>query len=147
MAALKKRVRIEIADGSSEKVTITLEGHITRERVLRLMDIMQLLGTGQNEEESSQEDVSKFDRVLILLQRKFPAGWFTSQDVMVAYEDLYDEPIGLSTVSTYLARLVERGMVSKSGGPTTRRYRLRNIEGTSRRGAIAPKGRDKEYFR
>lgn len=144
MAALKKRVRIEIADGSSEKVTITLEGDINRERILRLMDIIQLLGTNQSEEQSSQDDVSKFDRVLSLLQRRFPAGWFTSQDVMVAYEDLYDEPIGLSTVSTYLARLVERGMVSKFGGPTTRRYRLRNIEGTSKGGAVAPRGRNEE---
>lgn len=149
MAVLKKRVKIEIAGGTGEKITIMLEGSISRERILRVMDMLQLLETASDEERSPEPgEMSKFDKVQRLLRRKFPDGWFTSQDVMVAYEDLYDEPIGLSTVSTYLARLVDRGVVSKSGGLGTRRYRLRRVEGTNERGVVPPRERDEgDYLR
>lgn len=132
MAMLRKRIKLEMVGGTGEKITVTLEGSISRERILRVVDMLHLFEAASDEESSPEpEETSKFDRVLMLLRRKFPAGWFTSQDVMVAYEDVYDEPIGLSTVSTYLSRLVDRGAVSKTGGLATRRYRLRRVEGTN----------------
>ena len=125
---LKKRVKIEVADGDREKVTITLEGDMSRERILHLMDLLQLLNITDKARPEEPEELSKFDKVRLLIKRKFPTGWFTSQDIMVAYEDSYDEPIGLSTVSTYLVRLVDRGDVTRSGSITTRRYRIRKTE-------------------
>jgi hypothetical protein len=141
--ALKKRVKIEITEGASEKVTITLEGDMSRERILRLVDIIDLLGTTTVERGSEEpEEMSKFGKVQVALQRKFPAGWFTSQDVMVAYEDLYDEPIGLSTVSTYLARMVDRGFVHRSGRAATRRYRLRRAEEVDEKSFVSSREKD-----
>jgi len=125
---LKKRVKIEVADGDREKVTITLEGDMSRERILHLMDLLQLLDITDKARPEEPEELSKFEKVRLLIKRKFPTGWFTSQDIMVAYEDSYDEPIGLSTVSTYLVRLVDRGDVTRSGSITTRRYRIRKTE-------------------
>ncbi|MCJ7610191.1 hypothetical protein MUP00_11105 [Candidatus Bathyarchaeota archaeon] len=125
---LKKRVKIEVADGDREKVTITLEGDMSRERILHLMDLLQLLNITDKARPEEPEELSKFEKVRLLIKRKFPTGWFTSQDIMVAYEDSYDEPIGLSTVSTYLVRLVDRGDVTRSGSITTRRYRIRKTE-------------------
>lgn len=125
---MKKRVKIEVADGDREKVTITLEGDMSRERILHLMDLLQLLNITDKARPEEPEELSKFEKVRLLIKRKFPTGWFTSQDIMVAYEDSYDEPIGLSTVSTYLVRLVDRGDVTRSGSITTRRYRIRKTE-------------------
>jgi len=127
---LKKRVKIEVADGNREKVTITLEGDMSRERILHLMDILQLLDITEKAKPQEPEEISKFEKIRLLIRRKFPTGWFTSQDVMVAYEDSYEEPVGLSTVSTYLVRLVDRGDVTRSGGVATRRYRTRRTEGS-----------------
>jgi hypothetical protein len=125
---MKKKVKIEITDVPGEKVTVTLEGSFNQDKVRRLMDILQLMGTPSSTDTAPRpEDISKFDKVGMLVERKFPAGWFTSQDLMVAYEDQYDEPIGLSTVSTYLARLIDRGAVTKTGSPASRRYKVRNI--------------------
>jgi hypothetical protein len=99
---------------------------MNREKIQRLVDILQLMGTpGVDEISPKPENISKFDKVLMLVERKFPVGWFTSQDIMLAYEDQYDEPIGLSTVSTYLARFIDRGLVSRTGGSSARRYKLR----------------------
>jgi hypothetical protein len=128
VVTLRKRVKIEVADGDREKVTITLEGDMSRERILHLMDLLQLLDITDKAKPQEPEEISKFEKIRLLLRRKFPTGWFTSQDVMVAYEDSYEEPIGLSTVSTYLVRLVERGDVTRSGGVATRRYRTRRTE-------------------
>jgi hypothetical protein len=125
---LKKRVKIEVADGNREKVTITLEGDMSRERILQLMDLLQLLDITDKAKPQEPEEISKFEKIRLLIRRKFPTGWFTSQDVMVAYEDSYEEPVGLSTVSTYLVRLVDRGDVTRSGGVATRRYRTRRTE-------------------
>ena len=137
MVTLKKRIKIEAVRGTGEKIMIVLEGSISRERIMRVVDMLQLLEAAGDEERSPElEEMSKFDRVLMLLQRRFPVGWFVSQDVMVAYEDIYDEPIGLSTVSTYLSRLVDRGVVSKSGGLATRRYRLRSVEGANEKRGV-----------
>jgi hypothetical protein len=125
---MKKKVKIEITDVPGEKVTVTLEGSFNQDKVRRLMDILQLMGTTNSTDLAPKpEDISKFDKVGMLVERRFPAGWFTSQDLMVAYEDQYDEPIGLSTVSTYLARLIDRGAVMKTGSPTSRRYKIRNV--------------------
>jgi hypothetical protein len=128
VVTLRKRVKIEVADGDREKVTITLEGDMSRERILHLMDLLQLLDITDKAKPQEPEEISKFEKIRLLLRRKFPTGWFTSQDVMVAYEDSYEEPIGLSTVSTYLVRLVERGDVTRSGSVATRRYRTRRTE-------------------
>lgn len=146
MNSLRKRVKIEIVDGVSEKITITLEGNLNRDKIQRLVDILQLMGTpGADEISPKPENLSKFDKVLMLVERKFPAGWFTSQDIMVAYEDQYDEPIGLSTVSTYLARLIDRGFISRSGGVSARRYKLRRVDNRKKR-TIFPQGEDGERF-
>ncbi len=43
----------------------------------------------------------------------------------MVYEDLLNEPIGLSTVSTYLSRLVDKGILIRSGSAASRKYKLK----------------------
>ena len=38
---------------------------------------------------------------------------FSSADIARDYEELHGEPIGLSTVSTYLSRMAERGALKR----------------------------------
>lgn len=129
----KNRIKIDVDDRDGNKFTITLEGHLTRNKVLQVLDFVDLLGgssvTGENAEDVGQErsDFSKFEKVQNVVLRKFPIGWFTSQEVMVIYEDTLDEPIGLSTVSTYLTRLSEKGILIKAGPVTRRRFKVANF--------------------
>jgi len=121
-----RRVKININDEEGNKITISFEGRITRNKVLQVLDFVELLGgVPVSGDEKALNDLSKFDKVQNIIERKFPIGWFTSQEVMVAYEDALDEPIGLSTVSTYLSRLVEKGVLVKSGSVAERRYKLK----------------------
>ena len=122
----KNRVKIDLNDNEGNKVTISLEGHLTRSKVLQILDFVDLLGGPPVETGSELLNYSKFEKIQSVIQQKFPIGWFTSQEVMIAYEDALDEPIGLSTVSTYLTRLTTKGLLKKTGSAAKIRYKVAN---------------------
>ena len=122
-----KKMRVEVFDGGGNRYSITFEGQVTREKALRLLDIVELLGgmPGVNVVESKPvADLSKQDKVRYLVERNFPIVWFSSKEVQELYEKELQEPISLSTVSTYLSRMTDRGMLVKSSASNKRRYRL-----------------------
>lgn len=118
------RVKVDVNDGEGNKLSISFQGKITRGKLLQLLDFVELLGGVPEVSRRDVSELSKFEKVKILVDRKFPVGWFTSQDVMIAYEDAYDEPLGLSTVSTYLARLARKTILQRGGTLAGRKYRL-----------------------
>jgi len=121
-----KKVRVEIFN-NGDRYTITFEGQITREKTLRLLDLVELLGgmpTINSESKRSASELPKIEKVRLVAEKKFPIGWFSSKDVQAAYEEQFNEPIRLSTVSTYLSRLADRGILTKSGTSNQRRYRI-----------------------
>jgi len=123
-----RKMRIEIFDSEGNKYSIAFEGRITREKALRLLDLVELLG-GVNSTPSEANsprmgESSKFEKVLSIVQRNFPIAWFTSKEIQEAYEQEFKEPIGLSTVATYLARMAKKGLLIKSGGSNRLKYRV-----------------------
>ena len=121
-----KKVRVEIFN-NGDRYTITFEGQVTREKDLRLLDLVELLGgmpTKNSGANRSASELSKIERVRLITEKKFPIGWFSSRDVQTTYEEHFNEPILLSTVSTYLSRLADRGTLIKSGSSNQRRYRI-----------------------
>jgi len=121
------RIKINVNDKEGNKLTISFEGKITRNKILQVLDFVELLGgIKTSSDEKNYDSFSKFDKVQNIIERKFPIGWFTSQEVTIAYEDIFDEPIGLSTVSTYLSRLVKKHYLIKSGSVAERRYKLKS---------------------
>jgi hypothetical protein len=122
-----RKMRVEVYDGSGNRYTITFEGHITREKAVRLLDLVELLGGipgGNPEWESTASKLSKFDRVRQVVEKHFPIVWFTSREVQPTYEQEFKKPIRLSTVSTYLSRMADRGILARSGMSNRRRYRI-----------------------
>ncbi len=137
----QRRMRLDVNDDDGNKIAISLEGNLSREKILQLLDLVDLLGGQQtNSAKMDESNLSKLEKIQNVLWRKFPIGWFTSQEAMVAYEDAFDEPIGLSTVSTYLSRLAEKGILMKSGPTARRRYKLVKVlkEGGKQRYDITP---------
>jgi len=122
-----KKMRVEVFDGGGNRYTITFEGQVTREKALRLLDIVELLGgmPGVNPAESKTiAELSKQDKIRLLVERNFPIVWFSSRDAQNLYERELKEPINLSTVSTYLSRMAERGILASSRASNKRRYRI-----------------------
>jgi len=123
-----KKMRIELFDSEGNKYSVAFEGQITREKALRLLDLMELLGgtthdTSQNTS-SVDTEVSKQERVLLVIRKQFPLMWFTSREIQASFEQEFKEPISLSTVATYLARLTNKGILAKAGTANRLKYRL-----------------------
>ncbi|MCW3976661.1 MAG: hypothetical protein NWE77_01880 [Candidatus Bathyarchaeota archaeon] len=121
-----KKMRVEVFDGTGNRYAITFEGNVTREKALQLLDLIELLGGMPSVNPSFEESASaysKFDKLRSILEKHFPIVWFSSRDAQLVYEQEIKEPISLSTVSTYLSRMADRGVLAKSGMSGQRRYR------------------------
>jgi hypothetical protein len=122
-----RKMRVEVFDSEGNKYSIAFEGQITREKALRLLDLVELLGgvAGSNPGlEASMSQESKYDKVLSIIQKHFPIVWFSSKEVQAVYEQEFKEPISLSTVATYLSRMSSKGMLMKAGAPNRLKYRV-----------------------
>ncbi|MBS7645353.1 MAG: hypothetical protein QW569_05290 [Candidatus Bathyarchaeia archaeon] len=114
-----KRVKIEFYDGSGVKHTIILDGDISRSKISQVLDYVELMG-GASPEPLPQlrgRLDSKFERLKRLVLSEFIDKIFNSRDVQAAYLEAYGERIPLSTVSTYLSRLADRGLLNRGGSP------------------------------
>jgi hypothetical protein len=119
----RRRVKLEIVGDDGDKLTMVLEGRVTREKIMQLADLAELYGGGAERPSPSIEN--KLTRLARLVERRFPYADFTSRDVVEAYQSEYGEQITLSTASTYLSRLAERGFLERAGGAMNNiRYRL-----------------------
>jgi len=121
-----KKIRVEIFN-NGDRYTITFEGKVTRDKALRLLDLAELLGgmpTANPGSNRSGSEISKIERVRLVAEKKFPVGWFSSKELQIAYEKQFNEPVCLSTVSTYLSRLADRGFFIKKATSNQLRYRI-----------------------
>ncbi len=65
------------------------------------------------------------ERLEMFLRFEYPRVWFTSLDVKRQYELIYGN-IGLSTVSTYLARMCREDILIRRGNRNQREYRFKD---------------------
>ena len=120
-----KKIRVEVFNLNGDRYTITFEGNVTREKALYLLDLVELLGgVSKDDTQLARSALSKIDKLYLVIERNFPIGFFSSKNIQVAYEKEFKEPISLSTVSTYLSRMVERGFLLKDGSYHNRRYKM-----------------------
>jgi hypothetical protein len=121
-----KKMRVEVFDEEGNRYNITLEGKVTKEKALCLLDIVELLGSVHDAESLPQRksNASKFDKIRSIIENSFPLKWFSSKDIFLAYEHEFKEPIPFSTVSTYLARMVDRGFLMRKGAVHNLEYRM-----------------------
>ena len=125
-----KKMRVELFDGEGNRYTVAFEGQITRDKALRLLDLVELLGGMPNENPQSgavnpspQVKCSILEKVHSVIQKSFPIVWFSSKDIQLVYEQELKEPISLSTVSTYLSRMANKGLLLRTGGPNRLKYK------------------------
>jgi len=121
-----RKLRVEVYDESGNRYTIMLEGKISRKNVLKILDMIELLGGIRPEEisERTEESSTKFEKIKSIIEKRFSSSWFSSRDVQIEYENVMGEHIGLSTVSTYLSRLADRGLLIKQKSSNRTRFYL-----------------------
>jgi len=118
----QKKIRINLEDSSGGKYKFDLEGNITRDKVLKLFELMDVMDIEQEQETPNFDTLG--GKIWYIIENYFPAGRFTSSLVLQKYEDEYNEPdavyherkkepIKLSVVSTYLARFASQNKIKR----------------------------------
>ena len=108
-----KRIRIGMEDSDGAKYDIKLEGNVTREKVLKIFEMMDLMNIEEEQPETTNMD-SIGSKIWFIVDKFFPMGKFTSTNILEKYEDEFNEPIKLSIISTYLSRFASKGRVDRS---------------------------------
>ena len=124
----RKRIRIDMEDADGAKYDIKLEGNVTRDKVLKIFEMMDLMNIEQGPEAPNLDSVG--GKIWNVVDKHFPVGKFTSTEILEKYEDEYDEPIKLSVISTYLSRFTSKGRVERS--KTGREWSYQTIKLTQR---------------
>ena len=126
-----RKMRVELFDSEGNRYTVAFEGQITRDKALRLLDLVELLGgmpgEGANPGPGSAltgSIPSRFEKVHSVIQKSFPLIWFSSRDVQSIYEQELKEPVSLSTVSTYLARMANKGLLLRVRESNSLKYKV-----------------------
>ncbi|MBS7629817.1 hypothetical protein KEJ23_07650 [Candidatus Bathyarchaeota archaeon] len=126
-----RRVKIEFFDKEGIKHTMTIEGHVTREKVGKVLDYIELMGGVERVLPGggtlTNSFGNRFERIRSLILSHLSDRTFLSKDVQQLYKALYGEDVPLSTISTYLSRLVDRGLLSRSGSSFEWRYSVGSV--------------------
>ena len=76
------------------------------------------------------DDLTQIEKTHLLLKHNHEKGWVKSQDIKEEYESMYGERIKLRSLSTYLARLYEKGSLERKGSRAQRMYRMGGVKVT-----------------
>ena len=119
----QKKIRINLEDSSGGKYKFDLEGNVTRDKVLKLFELMDIMNLEDDQKTPELETLG--GKIWYIIENYFPAGKFTSTAVLEKYEDEYNEPdavyhqrkkqpIKLSVISTYLARFYSQNKIVRT---------------------------------
>lgn len=108
----KKRIRIDMEDSDGAKYDIKLEGNVTREKILKIFELMDLMNIEEQQETPNLDSVGA--KIWNIIDKYYPVGKFTSNQVLEKYEDDYNEPVKLSIISTYLSRFASKNKINRT---------------------------------
>jgi hypothetical protein len=122
------RIKIEFSDDSGTKYSFNVEGN-SKENINKIIDLAQSISSKQPEvpvEDHPAMDTN-FAKLYDLLEARFRFGSFTSSDVLEAYQDDFQVPTSLSVISTYLSRMANRGLLTRSRNGAGWIYKLAKL--------------------
>ncbi len=131
-----RRLKVEFYDSEGVRHSIAIDGPVTREKVGKILDLVELMsGTPQTSATVLGLSPRKFDRLASTIMSQLKGRSFTSGEARKAFETNFREKIPLSTVSTYLTRLADRGVLEREQEKIGLVYRVR-LEGQKQ--SLAP---------
>jgi hypothetical protein len=120
LSAARRKIKIELEDENGEKYNLTLQGTLTKEKLLNVMEFIQLFdknsieGNYDGSIERRETDMKLGSKLWNLIIENFRYHTFTSSDILRIYQDLYYESIQLSVISIYLSRFYFKKQLNRS---------------------------------
>jgi penicillinase repressor len=111
---LRKRIKIELQDDEGTKYTLALEGKLSRDKLMKAAELLELMDIPlESGFEKPNDSNTFFGKVHQLIEDEFSSGDFSSSDVAREFEEKYNTPVHLSTISTYLSRLADKSYLRR----------------------------------
>src|SRR5438876_7549866 len=121
-----RRFTVEFYDQEGVRHSIPISGPVTQEKVARILDLVELIaGTSQTSATALGLSPRKFDRLASTIISQLKGRSFTSREARKMFETTFREKIPLSTVSTYLTRLTDRGVLERRQEKLGLAYRVK----------------------
>lgn len=121
-----RRLKIEFYDPEGVRHSIAIDGPVTKEKVGKILDLVELMaGTVQPSATALGLSSRKFDRLASTIMSQLKGRSFTSREARKMFETTFKEKIPLSTVSTYLTRLTDRGILERQQEKLGLEYRVK----------------------
>lgn len=120
LSAVRRKIKIELEDENGEKYNLTLQGTLTKEKLMNVMEFIQLFdknsidGNYDGSIERRETDTKLGSKLWNLIIENFRYHTFTSSDILRIYQDLYYESIQLSVISIYLSRFYFKKQLNRS---------------------------------
>ena len=125
VGSMKKRIKLDFFDRSGVKHSLAIEGDFTVEKVAKLLEYAEIVAGSDGRSANSQAYESKMSKLLDVINTQPPDRAFDSRQICQSYRETWGDDFTLGGVSTYLARLADRGTLERSGSPAHWFYRLR----------------------
>ncbi|HEY7696754.1 MAG TPA: hypothetical protein VH797_11710 [Nitrososphaeraceae archaeon] len=120
LSTARRKIKIELEDENGEKYNLILQGTLTKEKLMNVIEFVQLFdrnsidGSFERSLERRQSDSKLGSKLWNLVVENFRYHTFTSSDILRIYQDLYYEPIQLSVISIYLSRFYLKKQLNRS---------------------------------
>ena len=98
-------------DSDGAHYDIKLEGNVTRDKVLKIFEMMDLMNIEEEQEPTNTDSVGS--KIWHIINKFFLMSKFTSTNILEKYEDEFNEPMKLSIISTYLSRFSSKGRIDR----------------------------------
>ena len=123
---MKKKMKLEFFDRSGVKHSVAIEGDFTVEKVGRLLEYAEIVaGSPAGTSLAAGTQQTKMSRLLDVINTQLASRSFDSREMWRSYRETWGDDFSLGAVSTYLARLVDRGALERTGSSSHWLYRLR----------------------
>ncbi len=124
-----RRLKVEFYDPEGVRHSIAVDGPVTKEKVGKILDLVELMaGLPQTSATALGLSPRKFDRLASTIISQLKGRNFSSGEARKVFEAAYGETIPLSTVSTYLTRLADRGVLEREQEKLGLVYHVKSVE-------------------
>lgn len=129
LVQLRKKVKVEITDDDGTTYSFALQGSISQNKVLKMMELIDQIGEADHKprHQPALDDTTTYGRLMKLILESYQLKEFSSADIARDYEDKGGVPIPLSTVSTYLSRLADKKVLTRQKFGNSWVYRVAHV--------------------
>ncbi|MDP9289326.1 MAG: hypothetical protein M3P08_14180 [Thermoproteota archaeon] len=127
----KRKIRIELEDDEGDRYNLSLEGKFSKEKMIKVFELIESFEDKTRNESNSltNNDTSSLGtRIWSIIQGKCNNKTFTSTFIFNIYNELYEERIQLSVISTYLSRFFARNKLGRTKNGKEWIYSIINVD-------------------